>query len=248
MLAEGSGPPVLLLHGSGPGTTAAAWAPLIAALAPRFRVLAPDLLGFGESPPPSGSLRATWTAQAAELLDTLGEPAAVVGNSAGGAIALSLTHARPRDVVGVVAVGSMGHPMTLPAGLDQLWDYEPSRAAARAVVELISPGPASEEAVEARLQASLAQPHYRSLFPAPRQRWVDDLSLSLDELAAITAPVLLIHGTRDRIVPPRDGALALLEALPDARAHLFGGAGHATPIERTDEFNQLVTTFLETDR
>ena len=61
-------------------------------------------------------------------------------------------------------------------------------------------------------------------------------------------PVLLIHGTRDRIVPLRDGALALLDALPDARAHLFGGAGHATPLERTDEFNRLVTTFLETDR
>ena len=43
MLAEGSGPPVLLLHGSGPGSTAAAWAPLIAALAPRHRVIAPDL-------------------------------------------------------------------------------------------------------------------------------------------------------------------------------------------------------------
>jgi pimeloyl-ACP methyl ester carboxylesterase len=142
----------------------------------------------------------------------------------------------------------MGHPMTLPAGLDELWGYEPSREAARAVVELISPGRASEEAVEARLKASLAQPGYPKLFPAPRQRWVDDLSLQPDELASIGAPVLLIHGTRDRIVGVRDGALALLEALPDARAHLFGGAGHATPLERTAEFNRLVTTFLETDR
>jgi pimeloyl-ACP methyl ester carboxylesterase len=248
MLAEGSGPPVLLLHGSGPGTTAAAWAPLIAALAPRFRVLAPDLLGFGESPAPAGPLRAAWTEQATALVDALDGPCAVVGNSAGGAIALALAHARPGVITRVVAVGSMGHPMTLPPGLDELWGYAPSREAARALVELISPGPASEEAVQARLQASLAQPQYPLLFPAPRQRWVDELSLSLDELAAITAPVLLIHGTRDRIVPPGDGALALLEALPDARAHLFGGAGHATPLERTDEFNRLVTTFLETDR
>ena len=171
-----------------------------------------------------------------------------MGNSAGGAIALSLAHARPHAVNRIVAVGSMGHPMTLPAGLDELWGYEPSRAAARAVVELISPGPASEAAVEARLQASLAQPGYGSLFPPPRGRWVDDLSLSPQELAAIAVPVLLIHGTADRIVPVRDGALALLDALPDARAHLFGGAGHATPLEHTDEFNRLVTTFLETDR
>ena len=63
-LEAGTGEPVVLLHGSGPGTTAAAWTSLIAALAPRFEVVAPDLLGFGASPRPSGPLRAAWTAQA----------------------------------------------------------------------------------------------------------------------------------------------------------------------------------------
>ena len=140
MLAEGSGPPVLLLHGSGPGTTAAAWAPLIAALAPHHRVIAPDLLGFGLGPRPSGSLRSAWTEQALELVDSLGiSTFAVVGNSAGGAIALALARARPRAVTRVVAVGSMGHPMALPAGLDELWGYTtPSREAARALTELIN--------------------------------------------------------------------------------------------------------------
>ena len=47
-------------------------------------------------------------------------------------------------------------------------------------------------------------------------------------------------------MPLRDGALALLELLPDVRAHVFGGCGHASPLERTDEFNRLLTTFLET--
>ena len=84
MPADVSGPPVLLLHGSGPGTTAAAWDPLVAALAPRHRVIAPDLLGFGASPRPAGSLRAAWTRQALELVDSLGVTSfAVVGNSAG---------------------------------------------------------------------------------------------------------------------------------------------------------------------
>jgi len=236
--------PVLLLHGSGPGTTGAAWAPLRAALEPRFEVIAPDLLGFGASPPPSGSLREAWTAQAAALVDELDAPCAVVGNSAGGAIALSLAHARPGKITRVVAVGSMGHPMTLPEGLDALW----TPADPQTIVELISPGPAAPEAVEARRAAMEAQPHYPELFPPPRQRWVDDLSLSPEELAAIDIPVLLIHGSADRIVPLRDGALALLDALPDARAHIFGGAGHGTPLERTAEFNRLVTSFLETDR
>ena len=191
MIAEGSGPPVLLLHGSGPGTTAAAWAPLIAALAPHHRVIAPDLLGFGLGPRPSGSLRSAWTEQALELVDSLGfSTFAVVGNSAGGAIALSLACARPRAVTHVVAVGSMGHPMALPAGLDELWGYTtPSREAAQALTELINfdPRAATPEAIEARYQATVAQPWYPELFPAPRQRWVDDLSLTREELAGISS-------------------------------------------------------------
>jgi 2-hydroxymuconate-semialdehyde hydrolase len=245
MLAEGSGPPVLLLHGSGPGSTGAAWVPLIAALAPRHRVLAPDLLGFGSSPRPSGSLRAAWTAQALELMDSLGhETFAVVGNSAGGAIALSLAHARPRAVTRVVAVGSMGYPMALPEALDALWRAE----SAQAVAELITVAPPSAETVAAREAAMALQPWYTELFPAPRQRWVDDLSLTRDELAGIAAPVLLVHGAQDRIVPLRDSFLGLLSVLPDVRGHVFGRCGHASPLEHTEEFNRLLTTFLETDR
>jgi 2-hydroxymuconate-semialdehyde hydrolase len=250
MLAEGSGPPVLLLHGSGPGTTAAAWAPLLSALAPRHRVIAPDLLGFGTAPRPAGSYRAAWTAQALELVDSLGISSfAVVGNSAGGAIALALACARPRAVTRVVAVGSLGHPMPLPAGLDVLWgSTEPSVEAARALLELISSDPATPEAVTARHEAMLAQPWYGELFPAPRQRWVDDLSLTPEELSGISAPVLLVHGAEDRIVPLRDGFLPLLDVLPDVRGHVFGHCGHASPLERTEEFNRLLTTFLEADR
>jgi pimeloyl-ACP methyl ester carboxylesterase len=91
-----------------------------------------------------------------------------------------------------------------------------------------------------------AQPHYRELFPAPRQRWVDALSLPVGELASIQAPVLLIHGADDRIVPPEHSVIPLLRTLPNVRAHLFGRCGHASPLERTAEFNRLVVTFLET--
>src|SRR3954462_7374297 len=108
MPADVSGPPVLLLHGSGPGTTAAAWDPLVAALAPRHRGIAPDLLGFGDSPPPEGSLRAAWTRQALELVDSLGvESFAVVGNSAGAAIALSIAATRPPPPTPGAARGAM---------------------------------------------------------------------------------------------------------------------------------------------
>ena len=252
MPADVSGSTVLLLHGSGPGTTAAAWDPLVAALGPRHRVIAPDLLGFGSSPRPAGSLRAAWTRQALELVDQLGvESFAVVGNSAGAAIALSVAAARPRAVTRVVAVGAMGHAMALPAGLDALWGYEdPGPERARELIRLIhhDPDAATPEAVTARHRATLAQPWYPDLFPPPRQRWVDDLALAREELEIIAAPVLLVHGAQDRVVPLRDGFLPLLEVLRDVRGHVFGRCGHAAPLERTDEFNPLLTTFLETDR
>jgi pimeloyl-ACP methyl ester carboxylesterase len=252
MPAEAPGPPVLLLHGSGPGTTAAAWGPLIDALAPRHRVIAPDLLGFGASPRPVGPLRAAWTRQALDLVDSLGVGSfAVVGNSAGAAIALSVASARPESVTRVVGVGAMGHPMALPDGLDALWAYRaPTLDGARRLLELINhdPAAATPAAVEARHHATLAQPWYPELFPPPRQRWVDDLSLTREELAAIAAPVLLVHGAQDRIVPLRDGFVPLLESLPDVRGHVFGRCGHAAPLERTTEFNHLLTTFLGDDQ
>lgn len=227
--------PVLLLHGSGPGTTGAAWKPLVEALDERFEVFSPDLPGFGNAP----------AAPIEEWADRLApdNPCVIIGNSAGGAIALKL--AARGLATKVVAVGSMGFPMPLPPALEQLWATGPTDAEARSLLRLIFHDPPGEDAVAARLEAMRAQPHYLDLFPAPRQRWVDALSLTPGELAGIDVPVLLIHGANDQIVPPTSSLVPLLHTLPDVRAHLFGRCGHASPQEHTAEFNRLVLSFLE---
>src|SRR5689334_4833991 len=91
-LEAGEGPAVVLIHGSGPGVTSYAnWRLVIPALAEDFRVLAPDMVGFGFTDRPSGVEYGvqTWADQVVGLMDSLGiERASLVGNSFGGAIAL----------------------------------------------------------------------------------------------------------------------------------------------------------------
>ena len=99
---QGAGPPVVLIHGSGPGVSAwANWRPVLPALATRFRVIAPDMVGFGYTDRPAGIRydMAAWVAQALDLMDALGvERAHVVGNSFGGALALALAIRKPQRV------------------------------------------------------------------------------------------------------------------------------------------------------
>jgi 2-hydroxymuconate-semialdehyde hydrolase len=252
----GTGPPVLLLHGSGPGATAlSAWQPLCDALAERFTLVAPDQAGFGAAPAPSagGTGRALWTEQAIAAMDRLGhERYSVVGHSMGGAVALSVAAARPDAVRSVVGIGCMGAPMPLPPGLDRLWAARPTRDGARTALELIAAdpdAPVPDAAIDARLEAMRAQGGdvYAALFPPPRERWVADLALSAAERDAVTARVLLVHGARDQIVPLRDGALPLVEELPDAHLYVLGGCGHSPHAERPGFVHPLLADFLALD-
>lgn len=248
----GTGPAVLMLHGSGPGTTGAgAWTTTMQALAGRHHLVAPDQAGFGRTPLPPGSRggAACWTAQAAALMDALGHTSyAVVGHSMGGAIALSLAAARPDAVSRVVAVGTMGTPgAPLTPDLDALWAAPPTSDGARDMLErlVLDRSLVSERAVAARAEAMRAGADaFARLFPPPRDRWVDDLALTDDALAAVRAPVLLVHGAEDRVTPLETAALPLLRRLHDVRLHVLGRCGHAPAVERPEAFQRLVGAFL----
>jgi 2-hydroxymuconate-semialdehyde hydrolase len=252
----GHGAPVLLLHGSGPGTTGwGAWAAVAEALAGRHRVIVPDQAGFGATPFPGGgpgahaSRRAVWVDQARGLMAALGAPRfAVVGHSMGGAVALALAATEPAKVTRVAAVASMGAPMALQPALEALWAARPDGDGAERMLGLLYHDPAfvtPESALARDTAMRVGEAAFAPLFPAPRDRWVRDLTLDPDALGAVRAPVLLVHGANDRLTPIAASALPLLERLPDARLHAFGRCGHVPAVERREEFTRVLVDFLE---
>ena len=247
-----SAPPVLLLHGSGPGVTAYAnWRLTIPDLATRVRVVAPDLVGFGFTERPDAVVydMDTWVGQVVGLLDALGiERASVVGNSFGGALALRLAARYPDRVDRLVLMGSVGVPFPITDGLDRVWGYEPSIESMKELIGLFAHSRelVTDELAEVRYRASVQpgfQESFAAMLPAPRQRWVDAMVTPDEEIAALPHRTLVVHGREDRIIP-LDNALHLLRTVPDVQLHVFGRCGHWTQIEHADEFNRLVLDFV----
>jgi 2-hydroxymuconate-semialdehyde hydrolase len=252
----GDGPSVLLLHGSGPGVSAwANWRAPLQALSRRFRCLAPDLAGFGYSRSPDNMVhsRQAWLDQIVAFLDAARvEKAHVIGNSFGGSMALALAIAHPERVSRLVLMGSVGVPFALTEGLDAVWGYEPSVANMAKVMRLFAydQGLVGEDLVRMRYDASIrpgVQEAYASMFPAPRQRWVDAMAHREADVRRIKKPTLLVHGRDDRVIPLAT-SLTLSEWIDDSELHVFGRCGHWTQIEKGRIFTDLVTGFLDRDR
>lgn len=249
---EGSGHPVLLIHGSGPGVTAwANWRLVIPPLAARARVIAPDMVGFGFTERPAGIAYGldAWVRHALGLLDALSVPVAdVVGNSFGGALALALAIRHPRRVRRLVLMGSMGVPFAITPGLDAVWGYTPSLDNMRKLLDIFAFDRAlvTDELAQLRYEASIRpgfQESFAAMFPAPRQRGVDALASPEQDIRALPNETLVIHGREDKVIP-LGNALTLTEWIGRAQLHVFGRCGHWTQIEHAARFARLVGDFL----
>lgn len=248
----GSGAPVVLLHGSGPGVSAwANWRLSIPHLAQQFRVLAPDILGFGYTDRPadiSYDLE-NWTNHLVGFLDALEAPkVSVVGNSFGGALALSLATKHPERVERLVLMGSVGVHFELTPGLDQVWGFEPSLSRMRALLEVFAYDRSVVNDDLARLRLGAAtrpgvQEAYSAMFLPPRQACVDSLAIDETLIRSIEHPTLLVHGRDDQVIPLAS-SLRLHELIDNSQLHTFGCCGHWVQIEQAAAFNRLVCDFL----
>ncbi len=249
----GTGFPVLLIHGSGPGVSAwANWRLTIPALAAGRRVIAPDMVGFGFSERPVGVRydMDTWVAQAVGLLDALKiEQADLVGNSFGGGLALALAIRHPTRVRRLVLMGAAGVSFPITAGLDAVWGYQPSIANMRKLLDIFAFDRTlmSDELAELRFNASIQpgfQEAFESMFPAPRQNGVEALASREEDIRALPHETLVIHGREDRVLPLQN-SLTLSAWIERAQLHVFGRCGHWTQIEHAARFTQLVGNFLD---
>jgi len=249
----GSGVPVVLLHGAGPG--ASAWSNFQANvddLARSHRLLLPDLPRFGRSDKPrTDKPRLDFLSAAiASFLDALGIARAhFVGNSLGGQAALKLAIDHPERIGRIVVVGSNAvsssvlspspaEAVRLIAGYYQ--GDGPSPVKMRALLEALvyDPTRVTDALVDERYQASI-DPEVVAI--NREGHWGRQ---SLDgELRRLEAPTLIVWGQDDR-ASPIDAALAILRLIPDSRLHVFSRCGHWAHVERAAEFNQLVLEFF----
>lgn len=261
-LDEGSGEVILLLHGiAGSSQT---WRSLIGPLSRNYRVVAPDLLGHGNSTKPRSdySLGAL-SVLVRDILDQLGVTrATIVGHSLGGGIAMQFVYQHPDYVKRLVLIASGGlgpdvglllRAATLPGAELVL----PVIAARR----LLAPGDRAWAWLRKMgVQAPRGEQmwgHYSSLSDGPTRRAflrtlrsvVDHRGQAVSALNRLNArtdfPVMTIWGDRDTIIPVTH-AYAAREIRPDVRLEVLTGVGHFPHAERPLEVSALIEDFIGT--
>ena len=259
----GDGPPLLLLHGSGPGVSG--WANFSGNLprfARHFRTLVLDLPGFGRSHPVATSPVLHAPVAVLAFLDGLGiDRLAMLGNSLGGGVVARLAATNPDRVTRLVTLGGVGVPFFSPLpseGIIRLVEFVEDPTRDRLVQWMRSmvfdPAVLTEEFVEARW-ATASDPEalaaIRTIYSRQMLDVLRPLLLGnpdvLGMLGRIQAPTLLTWGRDDRVTP-LDGAIAPLRLIPRCELHVFPDCGHWAMIERKDEFESVVLSFLLRDQ
>ena len=253
-------PPLLLIHGLGGAWQN--WLLTIPAFMDRFRVIAPDLPGFGDSPMPMGRISIQGYASVVdELCSTLGVDAPiVVGNSMGGFIGAELALAFPTRVRKLVLVSAAGLSIEYLA-------KEPLMTIGR-VMSLTATRAGAQAGVLVR------RPRMRRVFLQLVVRYPEKLSLPLtselvrggasaglvggldailtykirERLSEIQVPTLIVWGRNDILVPVSDAATFRELIGENARSVIFEDTGHLPMLERPSRFNALLADFIAGDQ
>ncbi|GGW99046.1 alpha/beta hydrolase [Streptomyces malachitofuscus] len=231
---EGSGDPLVLLHGG--FCTNDTWGAQRAALAAAHHLFLPERRAHGHTPDVAGPLSYQDMADdtVAFMETVVGRPAHLLGWSDGGIVALLVALARPDLVRKVVVMGTNFRPspesFAEPAMVDAMTPESPDLAFFRELYEAVTPDGADHWPVVAAKTADL---------------WRTQPTLTTEDLSRIQAPTLVLVGDDDLIT--LEHTIALYCALPDGRLAVVPEASHLAPLEKPDLVNRLIRDHLEKD-
>ena len=257
----GEGPPLLLLHGSGPGVTG--WRNFrgnLGVFAEHFRTLVLEFPGFGVSDPTDQHPMVAAPAAVLRFLDGLGlQQVDVIGNSMGGIVATQVAAAHPDRIRRLVTIGGIGRNIFSPApgeGIKLLVEFTEKPTRERLVQWLHSmvydPAVVTEELIEERWTqatdpetlASARRMYGRAAMEARNAAAArSDAPPYWAMLHKIQARTLITWGRDDR-VSPMDMALLPMRTIPDVELHVFPNCGHWAMIEAKEAWEATVLAFL----
>jgi len=266
----GQGENIILLHGL--GASAEIWAANIPALSPRYHVVVPDQLGFGNSDkPPIEYKIQTWVEFLDLFMRALGIPKAiVVGNSLGGWIAVDFARQHPEKVARLVLADAAGwRPINVPAPLAKGLN-NPSEAGVRQVIELmlferraipINLNPGSLEETRKMLEFLVAdkqlitdqvveqefERHLKIGDGYTIQRFlagsVAEDQFENEKLRHLTLSTLILWGREDRLFPLEIGR-HYAQAISGSKLVIIEQCGHVPQLEKSAEFNKALLDYL----
>ncbi len=254
-------PVVVLVPGGALDTVALTWSEVLSRLPAAWRVVVPDLPGYGASGPPTGPTTADGARWLAAFVETLGcERVVLAGSSMGAALVLTVALDRPERVAGVVVSGAYGlrrfvllHPLAVALvhlpGLARIARTLLRRravlTAAFGLVAVHDRAALTDDLVDDAL-AALDPPHALDAFAAWLRTEIRPGGCATDlcpRLPSLAVPTLVVHGRRDRVLT-YGPAVAAARRMPDARVVSLPG-GHLGPREAPDIVTARMRAFVE---
>lgn len=254
-----AGSVVILLHGV--GCHVEFWESNIAALSREHRVFAVDIVGFGRTDKPAVDYTFQFMADfVLDFMKTIGiDKASLVGNSMGGGISMTVAAQAPERVEKIVLVDPVGlgrgvspimRSFTIPL-LGSILSAPGRKGVVRQMQAcLYDPSQASDDFIERATQISVLPGNQRSFLSLLRgtsnlagvkKRTVAEFSACIER---IKSPILVIWGRQDIILPLADGEAAV-QKMVNGRLHVIDQAGHCPQIDKPEEFNATVLSFLK---
>ncbi|MDB6090290.1 MAG: hypothetical protein JWN85_3074 [Gammaproteobacteria bacterium] len=248
-LSAGEGLPVILLHGAGAG--AVTWYSSIGAVSKNYHVIAPDIVGYGESDKPDAPYdRAYFSTWLNEFLSALNiSKAHFVGLSQGGAIALQFALDYPEMINKLVLVdaGGLGARPSFASFLGMLWlNTFPSFLANRFYSRFILFNPNNRDPNHGQYSVEVIKGKGgKNAFQQGRGAAVS--TISKDLLRQIEKDTLIIWGENDQLFALEHGEAAA-KVMPNARLCRIPCAGHLPLMDQPELFNAILLEFLNENK